>query len=285
MPSSRSKPSAGRKGASAAYRIGVIGCAGRMGRMLVRTVAETEGCLVAGGSERPGSTAVGQDVGIVAGLEPLGVLVTDDPRRLIGVADAVLEFPSPAATVAHADLAAKARTVHVIGTTGLDATQAAAIERAARLTPIVWAPNMSLGVNLLMLLVERTARTLDPGWDVEILEMHHRHKVDAPSGTALGLGRAVASGRGVSLDELARRVRDGQVGVRPRGEIGFAALRGGDVVGDHSVIFASEGERIELIHRATSREIYARGAVQAARWAKGRPAGLYRMKDVLGFSD
>ena len=267
-----------------ALRIGVIGCAGRMGKMLVRTVAESEGCLVAGGSERPGSPAIGQDVGVVAGLEPLGVHVTGDARKLLAAADAVLEFTSPAATVAHAELAAKTKTVHVIGTTGLDAAQAAAVERAARHTPIVWAPNMSLGVNLLMLLVEQVARTLGPDWDAEILEMHHRHKVDAPSGTALGLGRVIAAGRGVPLEGVARRGRDGQTGARPRGEIGFVALRGGDVVGDHTVIFAGEGERIELTHRATSREIYARGAVQAARWARGRAAGLYRMRDVLGFS-
>ncbi len=253
--------------------------------MLVRTVAASEGCLVAGGSERPGAAAIGSDVGVVAGLEPLGVAVTDDPRRLFAVADAMIEFTSPAATVAHAEMAAKSRTIHIIGTTGLDATQAAAVEKAARQTPIVWAPNMSLGVNLLLLLVEQVARALAPEWDAEVLEMHHRHKVDAPSGTALALGRAIAGGRGVAFEGAARRTRDGQTGARPRGEIGFAALRGGDVVGEHSVIFAADGERIELSHRATSREIYARGAVRAALWAQGKKPGLYRMRDVLGFTE
>lgn len=274
-----------KKAAASIVRIGVIGCAGRMGQMLVRTVAASEGCLVAGGSERPGAAAIGSDVGVVAGLEPLGVAVTDDPRRLFAVADAMIEFTSPAATVAHAEMAAKSRTIHIIGTTGLDATQAAAVEKAARQTPIVWAPNMSLGVNLLLLLVEQVARALAPEWDAEVLEMHHRHKVDAPSGTALALGRAIAGGRGVAFEGAARRTRDGQTGARPRGEIGFAALRGGDVVGEHSVIFAADGERIELSHRATSREIYARGAVRAALWAQGKKPGLYRMRDVLGFTE
>lgn len=273
-----------KKAAASVVRIGVIGCAGRMGQMLVRTVAASEGCLVAGGSERPGAAAIGIDVGVVAGLDPLGLAVTDDARQLFAVADAMLEFTSPAATVAHAEMAAKSKTVHIIGTTGLDTTQAAAIETAAHRTPIVWAPNMSLGINLLLLMVEQVAGALGPDWDAEILEMHHRHKADAPSGTALALGRAVAGGRRVAFEDAARRTRDGQTGARPRGEIGFAALRGGDVVGEHSVIFAADGERIELSHRATSREIYARGAVRAALWAQGRKPGLYRMRDVLGIT-
>lgn len=267
---------------STALKIGVIGCAGRMGQMLMRAVTAAEGCVVAGGTERPGAAVVGQDVGLVAGLDPLGVCVTDDPAVLFAASDAVLEFTGPAATVAHAALAARTRTVHVIGTTGLEAADVAALERAARETAIVWAPNMSLGVNLLMLLVERVARALDPDWDIEIVEMHHRMKVDAPSGTALALGQAAAAGRGVDLEAAAQRVRDGITGARHRGEIGFATLRGGDVVGEHTVLFATEGERIELTHKATSREIFARGAVRAARWAHDRPPGLYSMADVLG---
>lgn len=265
-----------------AYRIGVVGAAGRMGRMLIATIAATPGCTVAGGAERPGNPAIGQDVGTLAGLAPLGVTVLDNSETLFTAADAVLDFTAPAASVAHAGLAARHRKVHVIGTTGLEPHEIAEIERAARETAIVFAPNMSLGVNLLLAVVEQVARALDPDWDIEIVEMHHRHKVDAPSGTALALGRAAAAGRGVSLDEVARRARDGQVGARPRGEIGFATLRGGDVVGDHSVIFATEGERVEISHKAASRAIFARGAVKAALWARGRAPGLYGMKDVLG---
>lgn len=266
----------------AAYRIGVVGCAGRMGRTLVRTIATTDGCAVGGGSERPGNPAVGRDLGTLAGLEPLGLPVGDDPDDLFAAVDAVLDFTAPAASTAHAALAAKHGKVHVIGTTGLEVDQAAALEHAARQTAIVFAPNMSLGVNLLFALVERVARSLDSKWDIEIVEMHHRHKVDAPSGTALALGRAAAAGRGVTLDEVAVRARDGIVGARAPGAIGFATLRGGDVVGDHSVIFATEGERVELTHKAASRDIFARGAVTAALWARGKPPGLYGMKDVLG---
>jgi len=263
-------------------RIGVVGASGRMGRMLVRTIHETAGCELAGATERPGADAVGQDAGALAGLPPLGLTLGDDPVPLFAMADAVIDFTAPAATAAHAELAAQAQVVHVIGTTGLDSQQEAAIQRAANHTAVIHAPNMSLGVNLLMALVEQVARALDPDYDIEVLEMHHRHKVDAPSGTALGLGRAAAAGRGVLLDDVAQRVRDGQTGPRRRGDIGFATLRGGDVVGDHSVIFAAEGERLELTHRASSRLIYARGAVKAALWGRGKPAGLYSMKDVLG---
>lgn len=265
-----------------AYRIGVVGCAGRMGRMLIATIAGTPGCAVAGGSERPGSAAIGRDVGAVAGIEPLNLPVLDDADDLFATADAVLDFTAPAVSVAHAALAARHKKVHVIGTTGLESDQIAALERAGRDTRIVFAPNMSLGVNLLLAAVEKVARSLGPDWDIEIVEMHHRHKVDAPSGTALLLGRAAAAGRGVALDDVARRSRDGIIGARPKGEIGFATLRGGDVVGDHTVIFAAEGERVEIAHKAGSRAIFARGAIRAALWAKDRKPGLYGMKDVLG---
>jgi 4-hydroxy-tetrahydrodipicolinate reductase len=264
------------------FRIGVVGCAGRMGRMLIGAIAATPGCVVAGGSERPGSAEIGRDLGVMIGSDALGVTVVDDPDKLFAASDAVVDFTVPAASAAHAALAARHGCAHVIGTTGLDADAIAAIERAARDTRIVFAPNMSLGVNLLLAVVEQVARSLDPDWDIEIVEMHHRHKVDAPSGTALALGRAAAKGRGVALDDVARRARDGIVGARPKGEIGFATLRGGDVVGDHTVVFAAEGERVEITHKAGNRAIFARGAVKAALWTRGRKPGLYRMKDVLG---
>lgn len=265
-----------------ALKVGIIGCAGRMGQMLVRTVAANDRCLVVGGSEQPRSAAVGRDLGLVAGIDALGVSVTDDPADLFAQADAVLEFTSPVATVQHVELAAKKKKIHVIGTTGFEPPQMAALNRAAKQTAIVLAPNMSVGLNLLLRMVEQMAHALDADWDIEILEMHHRSKVDAPSGTALALGRAAAAGRGADLDHVAKRVRDGITGARRRGDIGFAVLRGGDVVSDHRVIFASEGERVELTHIATSREIYARGALRAALWAQGRPPGLYSMANVLG---
>jgi len=263
-------------------KVGVVGCAGRMGRMLLRCIQETERAALIGGTEPPGSPSLGADLGELAGLGALGVTAGEDPVELFAAADAVIDFTAPVASVAHAELAAQAHAAHVIGTTGLDAAQQEAVGRAARHTAVVMAPNMSLGVTLLSALVEQVARALDPDYDIEVVEMHHRRKADAPSGTALALGLAAAAGRGVDLDAVARRVRDGQTGARPRGEIGFATLRGGDVVGDHTVIFAAEGERIELTHKASSREVFARGAVKAALWAFGKPSGLYTMKDVLG---
>ncbi len=263
-------------------RIGVVGCAGRMGRMLLKTIAEAEGCTIAGGSETPGSPAVGKDLGELAGLSALGQAVVDDPVTLFAGADAVIDFTSPAASVRHAALAAQGQVALVLGTTGLDAEQQAAIERSAVHTPIVQAANMSLGVNVLLALVERAAALLDPDYDIEVFEMHHRWKVDAPSGTALALGRAAAAGRGVVLEEVSQRGRDGITGARNRGDIGFAALRGGDVTGDHTVTFAAEGERIEIAHKASARDVYARGALKAVLWARGKPSGLYSMNDVLG---
>lgn len=262
--------------------IGIIGCAGRMGRMLIAEVLGHDGARLSGAVEAQGSQALGQDAGLLAGMGEAGVAVGDDAGALFAVADAVLEFTGPEASLAHAALAAEAQTIHVIGTTGLDAAQEEALAAAAMRTAIVWAPNMSLGVNLLMGLVERVAAALDDDYDIEIFEIHHRHKVDAPSGTALGLGAAAARGRGVELDTVAVRGRDGMTGARQRGAIGFASLRAGDVVGEHSVTFAADGERIELAHRATDRRIYARGALRAALWARGKDPGLYSMADVLG---
>ncbi|HEV2678251.1 MAG TPA: 4-hydroxy-tetrahydrodipicolinate reductase [Aliidongia sp.] len=262
-------------------RIGIVGCGGRMGRMLIAEIAQTEGAVVAGGTEQT-ATLAGQDLGTLAGLGPLGVAAGTDAAALIAASDAIIDFTVPAATVRHAELAAAAGKILVIGTTGLDAAQTRAIEAAARQAPIVWSANMSLGVNLLLGLVEQVAARLGPDYDIEIQEMHHRMKIDAPSGTALALGRAAAAGRGVPLEDVWVKSRDGHTGARAGGSIGFATLRGGDVVGDHTVMFAGLGERLELTHKAADRRIYARGAVRAALWAVGRPPGLYGMKDVLG---
>ena len=265
-------------------KIGIPGAAGRMGQALARQVAASDGCTLVAATEVTGHPALGRDCGALAGLEPLGVAVSDDAHAMFRAADAVLDFTLPAAAAGHAELAAAHGTVLVIGTTGLGADEQAALEAAAARAPVVQAPNMSLAVNLLLRLTEQVAALLDEDYDVEIVEMHHRHKIDAPSGTALGLGRAAARGRGVSLDEVAARGRDGVTGARPRGAIGFAALRGGDVVGEHSVIFAAEGERLELTVRSANRQTYARGALLAARWAEGREPGLYTMADVLGLT-
>lgn len=263
-------------------RIGVVGCAGRMGQMLVREIIATPGAILAGGSERAGGAMVGRDVAEIAGLEPAGVRAVDDPAELFAHADAVIDFTSPEATERHAALAAQSETALVVGTTGLSPAQQGVILKAATHTPIIQAPNMSVGVNLLLALVEQVAHTLQDDYDIEIVEMHHRHKVDAPSGTALGLGRAAALGRGQPLESLWRKTRDGLTGPRPKGEIGFATLRGGDVVGDHTVVFAADGERIELTHKASNRGVFAKGAVRAALWAGDKPPGLYSMRDVLG---
>jgi len=263
-------------------KLAIMGAAGRMGQALTRAAHSAPGVAVAGGTETPGSAAVGSDLGALAGLEPLGVTITDKPLELFTGIDGILDFTAPAATVEFAALAAQARIVHVIGTTGLGAEDEEKITAAARHATIIKAGNMSLGVNLLTALTARVAKALDESFDIEIVEMHHRHKVDAPSGTALMLGRAAAEGRGVSLDRHAVRVRDGHTGPRKSGDIGFAALRGGSVIGEHSVIFAGEGERIELTHRAGDRSIFALGAVRAAIWGRDKPPGLYSMIDVLG---
>ena len=264
-------------------KIIVAGAAGRMGRSLVSQVAREPGCVLAGATEPAGSQFLGRDAGVLAGIDALGVSITDDPLAVIATANAVLDFTAPAAALEHAALCAQARIVHVIGTTGFDAAQESAIAAAARHAIIIKAGNMSLGVNLLAQLVKQAAKLLDDSFDIEILEMHHRHKVDAPSGTALLLGAAAAQGRGVKLSDVAARGRDGITGARKAGDIGFAVLRGGGVVGEHSVLFAADDEIIELRHRAFDRSIFARGAVAAAKWGQGKRPGLYSMADVLGF--
>jgi 4-hydroxy-tetrahydrodipicolinate reductase len=268
--------------AMADIRMGVIGCGGRMGRMLIAEIAAAEGCVLAGGTAAPGSTYVGADLGELAGLGRIGLVAGNAPGELIRGSDVVIEFSVAAATAAHASLAAELGTPMVVGTTALSASESAAVREAGKRVPIVWAANTSLGINLLLGLVEQAAARLGSDWDIEIFEMHHHGKVDAPSGTALALGRAAATARGVKLEDVAQRGRDGITGARRAGDIGFASLRGGDAVGDHHVIFAGAGERLELSHRATNRAIYAKGAVRAARWVIGRPPGVYGMKDVLG---
>jgi len=263
-------------------RLVVVGAAGRMGQMLVKAIAASDGATLCAALERAGAPALGRDAGEVAGLGPLGVTITDDPLNALLNADGVIDFSVPAVTVEIAALAAQARIVHVIGTTGLSADDLAKLDAAARHAVLVRSGNMSLGVNLLAGLVKKAAAELGADWDIEILEMHHRMKVDAPSGTALLLGEAAAAGREVALAEHSVRVRDGHTGARKPGDIGFATLRGGTVVGDHSVIFAGGGERIELVHRAEDRSIFANGAVRAALWGCGKKPGLYSMADVLG---
>ena len=229
-------------------KIAVMGAGGRMGRMVVAEINETDGLAVGGATDQVGSDLIGQDAGALAGIGDLGVALAGDPVPIIAACDAVIDFTAPAATMRHAELAAQAQTVYVAGTTGLDGEQEAALARAARHTPVVYAPNMSVAVNLLFALAEHVARVLEADdYDIEIVEMHHRHKVDAPSGTALGLGRAAARGRGIELESNAVRGRDGVTGARVRGTIGLTALRGGDVVGDHTVIFAADGESFSMV--------------------------------------
>ncbi|SEF49286.1 dihydrodipicolinate reductase [Bosea lathyri] len=263
-------------------RLVVVGAAGRMGRMLIKAIHETEGCVLSAAIERPGAATIGQDAGMLAGLPPCGVVVSDEALPAFVEAEGVLDFTTPDSTVAFAALAAQARIVHIVGTTGLEPQHLAKLEAASRHAAIVRSGNMSLGVNLLAALVRKVAATLDTNWDIEIVEMHHRMKVDAPSGTAVLLGEAAATGRAVDLAETRVAVRDGQTGARPPGAIGFAALRGGTVVGDHKVIFAGNGERLELAHVAEDRSLFTQGALKAALWGRGRKPGLYSMVDVLG---
>lgn len=263
-------------------KLAIAGAAGRMGRVLTRIVNETPGAEIAGGLEPAGSPHVGSDMGVLAGIGALDVPVSADPHALLTRIDGIIDFTVPAATLALAELSAQARIVHVIGTTGIDEAGEAKIKAAARHARIVKSCNMSLGVNLLASLVRKVAATLGEDYDIEIVEMHHKHKIDAPSGTALLLGEAAAKGRGVDLKSRSVRSRDGHTGARTPGDIGFATLRGGSVVGDHTVMFAGETERIELTHKASSREMFARGAVKAALWAFDKKPGFYTMNDVLG---
>lgn len=260
----------------------ITGASGRMGQMLVKAVMASDKCQLAGALERTGHAWVGQDIGTAMGGAEIGVNVTDDALEVFAKAQAVIDFTAPAATVAFAALAAQARAVHVIGTTGLTDDDLKAINAASRHAVIVRAGNMSLGVNLLTKLTQKVAEALDEDFDIEIIEAHHHHKVDAPSGTALMLGEAAAAGRGVNLKDVSDRGRDGITGARKRGDIGFSAIRGGDIVGEHDVLFAAAGERIVLRHMATDRNIFARGALKAALWGQNKNPGEYDMMDVLG---
>jgi 4-hydroxy-tetrahydrodipicolinate reductase len=266
-------------------RLIVAGAGGRMGRALMRAISESKGAVVTGALEAPGSEWLGQDAGTLAGLPANGVLVSADLWSLTANADGILDFTVPGATIANVAIAAERRLVHVIGTTGLSESDYAVIKSVTSQATVVQSGNMSLGVNLLAALVKRVARSLDSDFDIEIVEMHHKAKIDAPSGTALMLGEAAAEGRQIVLKNHSARARDGYTGARRAGDIGFASLRGGTVTGDHSVIFAGPYERIELTHRAEDRMIFAHGALKAALWAHGKKPGLYSMADVLGLSD
>jgi 4-hydroxy-tetrahydrodipicolinate reductase len=262
--------------------IAIVGASGRMGQMLIKAVQNSNKAVLSGVTERAGHEWVGRDLGACMGGGDNGVIVSDDAATVFGAADAVIDFTSPAASVAHAEICADAGAVHVIGTTGMDETHLAVLAETAKRGVIIRAGNMSLGVNLLTLLTQKVAAALDEDFDIEIVEGHHRYKVDAPSGTALMLGEAAAAGRGVELADVSDRGRDGITGERKRGDIGFHAIRGGDVVGEHDVVFAADGERIILRHLATDRQIFARGALRAAIWGQGKAAGEYNMLDVLG---
>jgi 4-hydroxy-tetrahydrodipicolinate reductase len=266
-------------------RLIVAGAGGRMGRALVRVISETSGAALAGALEAPGSELLGKDAGVLAGLPENGVKLSADLWALSANADGILDFTVPAATIANVAIAAERKLVHVVGTTGLSGSDMAVIKSVTSRAVVVQSGNMSLGVNLLAALVKRVAQSLDADFDIEILEMHHKAKIDAPSGTALMLGEAAAAGRGVDLHLHSARGRDGITGARKAGDIGFAALRGGTVTGEHSVIFAGAMERIELTHRAEDRTMFAQGAVKAALWAKDKKPGLYSMADVLGLGD
>jgi len=260
----------------------VTGASGRMGRMVIEAIAASDRCRLAAALERPGHDWIGRDVGTAMGGAALGVTVSDDPLEAFARARGVIDFTAPAASVEYAGLAAQARLVHVIGTTGFSEEDLAAIRAAARHAVIMRAGNMSLGVNLLVKLTRTVAEALGEEFDIEIVEAHHNRKVDAPSGTALMLGEAAAEGRGVRLGDVADRGRDGITGARTPGHIGFAAIRGGDVIGEHDVIFAGPGERIVLRHLASDRGLFARGALRAVLWGQEQGPGEYDMLDVLG---
>ncbi|MDX2019136.1 MAG: 4-hydroxy-tetrahydrodipicolinate reductase [Deltaproteobacteria bacterium] len=262
-------------------RIAVLGASGRMGRAIIRIISETPNARLAAAVERVGSPQAGQDAGALAGLAPTGVLVTTEAPAP-GTTDVWIDFTLPTATIGNVKAAAAAGAGIVIGTTGLNDEQKQEIAGLAQACPVVLAPNMSVGVNVLLKLVADATRSLGEAYDIDIVEAHHKMKRDAPSGTALRLAEAAAEGRGVPLKDVACYSRHGDIGPRPAGEIGIQTLRGGDVVGDHTVFFFGPEERIEITHRASSRDAFARGAVRAAQWLAGRKASIYDMRDVLG---
>ncbi len=266
-------------------KLAIIGAAGRMGRELARVVHDTEGCSLSGGIEAPNSPFIGTDYGALIGSKASGVLISADAESVLRNVDGVIDFTVPAATLSLLPHTSKLGKIHIIGTTGFDAAGEAAIEASAKVTRVVKSGNYSLGVNILQGLVRQVAAMLGEDFDIEVLEMHHKHKIDAPSGTALMLGKAAADGRKINLAEKSVRARDGHTGARKAGDIGFATLRGGAVIGDHTVMFSSDAERIELTHKAQSREMFARGAVRAALWVNTqKPGKLYDMQNVLGMT-
>jgi 4-hydroxy-tetrahydrodipicolinate reductase len=262
--------------------VGVASCAGRMGRAILAAALDNPGCRLAGASQYAGHAAVGGDAGQLAGCDPASVSVLADPAEMMRQVAVAIDFSTPDATMRHADCAAAAGIALVVGTTGLSSAEHAKVAAGAEKVPVLFAANMSTGATLLRRLTERLARTLDADWDIEVMGVQHRHKVDAPSGTALALAQAAARGRGLDENTVGATPRDGHTGPRPRGQIGVATVQGGDVTGEHTVIFAGDAERIELAHKPAGRHVYAAGAVRAALWLHGRPPGLYDMVDVLG---
>jgi 4-hydroxy-tetrahydrodipicolinate reductase len=259
----------------------IVGAGGRMGRTLIEAVGQAEGLALTAATEQPGSSLLGADAGEVAGVGRLGVAIGDDPAALTDAFDVLIDFTRPEGTLRHLEICRSAGRAMVIGTTGFTDEQKPRIRDAAKEIPVVFAPNMSVGVNLCLKLLELTARVLGEEVDIEVIEAHHRHKVDAPSGTALRMGEVVAQALGRDLAQCAVYGREGTTGERDRRTIGFETIRAGDIVGEHTVMFAGPGERVEITHKASSRMTFARGAVRAAAWLRGRPAGLYDMQDVL----
>ena len=265
-------------------KVVVTGASGRMGQTLINLIAKSDKLELVGALERPNHEWLGQDIGLAMGGSKLDVVVSEDPIEVIANAEAVIDFTTPSATIEFSKFAAQARAIHIIGTTGFSEKELEKIKAASFHSVVVRAGNMSLGVNLLVALTRKVAAALDEEFDVEIIEQHHKHKVDSPSGTALMLGEAAADGRGISLTETAVRGRDGITGARKKGSIGFASIRGGDIVGKHDVLFASNGEQLTLSHNATDRNIFARGALKAVIWGRDKQPGQYDMMDVLGLN-
>ncbi len=267
-----------------ALNVIIVGASGRMGRMLVRAVAENSAAALVAATERPGSPLLGRDAGELAGAETLGIALTDSIDNA-PAADVIIDFTAPATTLAHAAYAAEHGVAMVIGTTGFDADQLEELRDTLAGSPVVMAANYSVGVNLALSLIERAARVLGNDYDAEIFEAHHKHKVDAPSGTALAMGQALAAARGVDLDDVSVLSREGITGARKPGDIGFSVVRGGNIVGEHKAMFIADEERIEISHIASDRMVFARGAVLAANWLSAQPAGWYDMQDVLGLKE
>ncbi|SDU38079.1 4-hydroxy-tetrahydrodipicolinate reductase [Halopseudomonas salegens] len=263
-------------------RVAVIGAAGRMGKTLIEALTQTEGTTLTAAIERPESSLLGADAGELAGVGKLGVAVTGDLQAVTDSFDVLIDFTHPTTTLVNLGICRAAGKSMVIGTTGFSEAQKAELAAAAKDISIVFAPNFSVGVNLCLKLLDMAARVMGEDADIEVIEAHHRHKVDAPSGTALRMGEVVADALGRDLGKVAVYGREGQTGARERDTIGFATVRAGDVVGDHTVLFATEGERVEITHKASSRMTFARGAVRSCAWLQGKPAGLFDMQDVLG---